>query len=97
MQFAIIGHDFKDESALARRMSVREEHLRNADKLFKEGKLLFASALLDDEGNMNGSIMFAEFPSEDDLKKEWLDNEVYITGKVWEKVTIRNAKVAKHD
>lgn len=96
MQFAVIAHDYKDDNALERRMSVREKHLKNAGKLFEEGKLLFASALLDEDGKMNGSIMFAEFPSEKELKKEWLDQEVYITGKVWEKVTIRKAKVAKH-
>lgn len=97
MQFAVVAHDYKDDNSLERRMSVREEHLKNAGKLFAEGKLLFASALLDDDGTMNGSIMFAEFPSEEVLRNEWLDKEVYITGKVWEKVTIRKAKVAKHD
>jgi len=64
--------------------------------MHKEGKLLFASALLNSNENMNGSVMFAEFPSEEDLRNEWLANEVYITGKVWEKVIIRKAKVAKH-
>lgn len=97
MQFVVIAHDYKDENALKRRMSVRGEHLKHAAKMFEEGKLLFASALLDDEGNMNGSIMFADFPSEQDLKSEWLNNEVYITGKVWEEVIIKKAKVAKHD
>jgi len=27
MQFAVIAHDYKDEKALERRMSVREKHL----------------------------------------------------------------------
>lgn len=97
MQFAILGYDHKDEKALERRTAVRDEHLKNAKKMTEEGELLFASALLDDDGNMNGSIMFVEFPTEEELRKEWLDSEVYVTGKVWEKVIIRKAKIAKLD
>lgn len=96
MQFVVIAHDHKDDKALERRSSVRERHLENADKMFKEGKLLFASALLDEDGNMNGSVMFVDFPSEDELQNEWLKSEVYITGNVWENITIRKVKAAKH-
>lgn len=97
MQFVVIAHDFKDDKALERRMSVREQHLKNAGEMFENGKLLFASALLNDEGNMNGSVMVVDFPSEEELKKEWLESEAYVVGKVWEDVTIRRAKVAKHE
>jgi uncharacterized protein YciI len=96
MQFVVIAHDYKEEKALERRMAVREEHLKNAGKMFEEGKLIFASALLDDNGKMNGSVMFVNFSSEEELRREWLEKEVYVTGDVWEKVEIRKAKVAKH-
>ncbi|MCB0746163.1 MAG: hypothetical protein KDC90_01755 [Ignavibacteriae bacterium] len=96
MQFAIIADDYKDEKALERRLSVREQHLNFADKMFKEGTWLFASALLDENGNMNGSIIVCDYENEEVLRKLWLDNEVYITGKVWEKVEIRKIKVTKH-
>lgn len=96
MQFAVIAHDYKDEKALERRMAVREEHLKFADEMHRQGKWLYASALLDDDGKMNGTIVFCDYPSETELRKEWLDNEVYVTGKVWEKVAVRKAKVAKH-
>jgi uncharacterized protein YciI len=96
MEFVLIAHDYKEEKALERRMAVREEHLKNAGKMFEEGKLIFASALLDDNGKMNGSVMFVNFSSEEELKREWLEKEVYVTGGVWEKVEIRKAKVAKH-
>ena len=96
MQFVVIAHDGKDEGALERRLSVREEHLEFAGKMFESDKWLFASALLDDKGNMNGSVIVCDFPSEKELRKEWLDKEAYVLGKVWEKITIRKAKVAKH-
>lgn len=96
MQFIVIAHDFDDDNAIERRAAVRDEHLKNAGEMFDNGKLLFASALLDDQGNMNGSVMVVDFPSEDVLKKEWLESEAYVLGNVWENITIRRAKVAKH-
>lgn len=97
MQFVVIAHDGKDDGALERRLSVRESHLEFASKMFDVGKWLFASALLDDDGKMNGSVIVCEFPSEKDLRKEWLDNEAYVIGNVWEDITIRKAKVAHHN
>jgi uncharacterized protein len=97
MQFVVIAHDYKDDKALERRMAVREQHLKFAGEMFEQGKWLFASALLDDNERMNGSIIYCDYQSEDDLKKEWLDNEAYVIGKVWEDITIRKVKVAKHD
>lgn len=96
MQFIVIAHDAKDDGALGRRLSVREQHLEFAAKMFESGKWLFASALLDDDDNMNGSVIACEFESEDELRKEWLDKEAYVLGNVWEDITIRKAKIAKH-
>ena len=45
MEFAVIANDYKDENALERRMAVREEHLKFADEMHKQGKWLYASAL----------------------------------------------------
>jgi len=96
LQFIVIAHDAKDEGALERRLSVREEHLAFAAQMFESGKWLFASALLDDEGKMNGSVIACEFPSEKELREEWLDKEAYVLGNVWKDIKIRKAKVAKH-
>ena len=96
MQFIVIAHDGKDEGALERRLSVRESHLEFALKMFDSGKWLFASALLDDEGIMNGSVIVCDFSSQKELEEEWLDKEAYVLGNVWEDVTIRKAKIAKH-
>lgn len=97
MQFIVIAHDYKDAKALERRLAVREEHLKFAGEMFAQGKWLFASALLDKNGNMNGSVIACVYSSEEELKKQWLDNEAYVVGKVWEDITIREAKFAKHD
>ena len=96
MQFIVVAHDGKDRNALKRRMKVREDHLKFAEEMFEKGKWLYASALLDDEGNMNGSMIVCDFESKEQLEEEWLDKEPYILGDVWEDITISRAKVAKH-
>lgn len=96
MQFVIVAYDGKDKSALKRRMTVREDHLKFADEMFEKGKWLYASALLDDDGNMNGSMIVCDFESKESLEEEWFDKEPYILGDVWEEITISRAKVAQH-
>ena len=93
MQFIVTAYDGKDGEAGARRSNVREQHLAGAKKLVKERKWLFAAALLDDDGNMIGSTMIVDFPSKDAIASEWLDNDPYVTGNVWEEIDIRPCKV----
>lgn len=83
MQFIVIAHDWKDEGALERRLSARKSHLEFASKMFDCGKWLFASALLDEEDKMNGSVIVCEFPAEKELREEWLDKEAYVLGNVF--------------
>ena len=95
MYFIVIAHDQKDKNAYERRMAVRESHLKFADKMFKEGKWSFASALLDDEGKMNGSVILCDYPSKEELKKQWLDKEAYVLNDVWGEIIISRAHPAK--
>ncbi len=94
MQFIVTGYDHKDDKALERRLAARDAHLETADKMYKQGKWLYAVALLTDDGKMCGSVIICDFPSRDALEKEWLDHEAYIKGNVWEKVEIKRAQVA---
>ena len=94
MQFIVVAYDGTDENALERRMAVRQDHLSSAKQMFDEGKLLYASGILTDEGKMIGSMMIVDFPSLDDLKAQWLNKEPYVTGKVWENIDIKRAGVA---
>ena len=94
MQFIVTGYDGNDDKALERRLAAREAHLATADKMHQEGKWLYAAALLTDDGVMCGSVIICEFPSLEALKNEWLNQEAYIKGNVWEKVEIKRAQVA---
>jgi uncharacterized protein YciI len=90
MQFIIIAHDFKD--GLKRRLQVREKHIEFGDKLVAEGKVLYGVALLDDKGDMRGSVYILDFPSRNVLD-EYLEKEPYVIGNVWEKIEVIPCKV----
>lgn len=96
MQFVVVAYDGMDEGALDRRLSVREAHLKQADGMFAEGLWLFAAGLLDEDGKMIGSMIVCDFPSREELQRQWLDNEPYVTGNVWEKISVHRAWVPPH-
>lgn len=92
MQFLILGYDWKGKDALARRMAARESHLARAHSAQDAGHLLYGVAMLDDQGQMCGSVLVTEFDSRPDLDR-WLESEPYILGKVWERLEIIPCKV----
>ncbi|MGH3685741.1 MAG: YciI family protein [Pseudonocardiaceae bacterium] len=93
MQFILLGYDGKDDGAPGRRLAVREQHLALGDQLVAEGTLLFATAILDADEQMIGSMLVLEFPSRAELDT-WLATEPYVTGDVWREIEIRPAKVS---
>jgi uncharacterized protein YciI len=92
MQFLVIGKDGNDDGAMNRRMAVREEHLKLGDKMEAVGNRWYGAALLDDHGNMIGSMAVMDFPSEKELN-DWLKIEPYVTGKVWQTVEVIKCNV----
>lgn len=91
-QFVIIAYDATDDDALSRRMACREDHTKKIAEMRASGNMLCGLALLNDEGKMIGSNIVVNFPSRGDVDK-YLETEPYITGKVWENITIINAKL----
>ena len=94
-QFVIIAFDGTDAEALTRRLDARPGHLQNVGLLKAKGQFTEGGAVLDNAGNMIGSVMIVSFPSRSDLD-EWLKSDPYVTGKVWERTEIwpyRSAKV----
>ena len=95
MQFLVLAYDGDDKDARHRRMKVREQHLEGVREALKEGKHLYGGAILDNEGNMIGSVMIVDYPSKEILENEWLDNEPYVTGDVWRRIDIKPCRVAE--
>lgn len=92
MQFTVTAYDYKDNDALNRRLNAREEHLKYASQLKEERKLLYATALINDEDTMVGSLLIYEFTNLAELE-ECLENDPYTKGQVWEKTDIKPCKV----
>ena len=87
MQYLIIGLDGKDSDAMKRRLNHRDAHIKLGDELLKSGNMWYGAAIRSDQGEMIGSALFMDFESEEKLQ-EWLDIEPYVTGKVWESITV---------
>ena len=94
MQFIVTAYDGTDGDAPSRRLAAREAHLRFGGELYAAGQWLYGAAILDDDGRMIGSMIVCEFPSREEMERQWLSREPYVTGKVWQKIDIRRAKVA---
>lgn len=92
MQFVVNGYDGTDAEAGNRRLDVREEHLKLANAMREDGKLLFAAALLDDHEKMIGSVLIMDFSDRKELDK-WLEIEPYVTGNVWESIEVKPCKI----
>lgn len=93
MQFVIIAKDGTDAEALNRRMAARDSHISYGDIAAKSGEQIIAAATLDQNDQMNGSVMIVDFENIEEVNK-WLDTEAYITGGVWENVQIIPCKLA---
>jgi uncharacterized protein YciI len=94
MQFLLVAYDGTDPRALERRMKIRPEHLEKVAVLKKQGNFLFGGAILDDKQTMIGSMIVYEFPDRKTLD-EYLKDEPYITGGVWQKIEIRPYRLAQ--
>ncbi|NHA03939.1 hypothetical protein G7092_09040 [Mucilaginibacter sp. HC2] len=92
-QYLVTGYDYTDEGALQRRMDVRPHHLDNLKELKEKGNFLMGGAVLNDDGNMIGSVMIMQFETDEALEA-WRQSDPYITQKIWESVDVKPFKVA---
>lgn len=90
MQFVVIGLDGADKYAMDRRMAVREKHIAMGDELVTSGNLLYAAALLHDDGSMKGSVYIMNWDTQEEFD-EYMKKEPYVTGDVWREVTVHKS------
>ncbi|MEW6757946.1 MAG: YciI family protein [Acidobacteriota bacterium] len=88
MEFILIAHDGNDEGALDRRLAVRERHLALFDHFRQLGIFKYGGAILDNNGQMVGSVIVSEFSSREELESAWLAKEPYVLGGVWKSIEI---------
>ncbi|WP_121627989.1 YciI family protein [Poseidonibacter antarcticus] len=79
MQYLVIAYD--NENSLDKRMDARAAHVEGTQKLMSEGKIITACAMIEEE-EMVGSTVVTNFENDEELN-DWLDNEPYVKGGVW--------------
>jgi uncharacterized protein YciI len=92
-QYLVTAYDHTDDGALQRRMNVRPHHLDGAKVLKESGNYVLGGAILNDKGDMIGSVMVLQFENEEALEA-WKQGEPYITQGIWETVDVKPFKVA---
>lgn len=88
MQFVITAYD--GAGMLEKRMEVRPLHLEGMERL--KSHLIAAGGLLDEEGKLKGSVLIMEFQSREEVDA-YLASEIYVTERVWEKITVERMNV----
>ena len=96
MQFLLLAYDGTDKDAKTRRDAVRPAHFAGIKPMVERGELRAAGAILDDAGEMIGSVVLAEFPSRADLDA-WLAREPYVREGVWKNIEIKPFRLAVLD
>ena len=93
MQFVIIARDGTDPEAPTRRQTVRPAHLEGIRRFVERGNILIGGAILDEVGNMVGSVLVADFPTREELDA-WLTRDPYVTDGVWKEVEVQPYRAA---
>ena len=83
MQYVIKAYD--GENMLEKRMQVRAAHLDNVKTI--DGKILCGGGLLDENGNMKGSVLVLDVDDKSKLDA-YLESEPYIKSGVWQKIEV---------
>jgi uncharacterized protein YciI len=89
-QFIVIAYDRPD--VLELRRELRDEHVAGVERMRAAGSLLYGLALLDERGEMCGSVMVFELENRAALDR-WLATEPYQTGGVWDRVEVQECRV----
>jgi uncharacterized protein YciI len=92
MRFLLIAHDARDPEAHDRRMRARDRHLAQGQTMIADGRALFGTAILDDEGNIIGSMLVMDFPTRQEFDA-WLRTEPYVVEGVWGDVQVHPCRV----
>jgi len=93
MQFLVIAKDGTDEGAVDRRQRTRPTHLESIGPLVEKGNVLVGGAILNDAGDMIGSMLLVEFPDREGVD-DWLSRDPYVTDGVWQDIEVHPFRTA---
>ena len=93
MRYAIIARDGTDPDAKARRLAVRPAHLERVAPFVERGRVLIGGAILDDVGDMVGSVLLTDFADRAEVQA-WVAEDPYVTGRVWKEIELLDFRPA---
>jgi uncharacterized protein len=93
MQFLVMAKDGTDEDSLERRKRTRPTHLASIGPLVDSGNVLVGGAILDDAGDMVGSMLLVDFPGRAEVES-WLAADPYVTEGVWREIEVTPFRAA---
>ena len=93
MQFLVVARDGSDEDALERRQRTRPTHLASIAPLVEGGNILVGGAILNEAGDMVGSMLLVDFPDRSGVDA-WLEADPYVTDGVWRDVEVTPFRTA---
>lgn len=89
----IVARDATDAEAPARRAAARPAHIARVNGMAADGTLAMGGAILDEAGNMRGSIAVTRHAT-DEAARAWMAEDPYVTGGVWTDVTLYGTRFA---
>lgn len=92
MTYVIHAYDYPN--SLDKRMATRPDHLDYVRKLKANGQFILGGALLDEGGQMMGSMLMLTLDTDAQLQ-EYLRTDPYIVQGVWEKIDVKPFRQAE--
>lgn len=91
MLFLVVAYDHPGPVGRERRAAARERHLAQA-AMSLGVRAVYGATILDDDGEMVGSMLVMEAASRDELDA-WLRVEPYVVEDVWQRVSVHPCHV----
>ena len=93
MEFLVVARDGSGEGAIERRQRTRPTHLASIAPLVEGGNILVGGAILNEAGDMVGSMLLVDFPERSDVDA-WLAADPYVTDGVWREIEVTPFRTA---
>ena len=91
--FLVTAYDADGHETRAKRAAARDAHLAGIQQLMEGGQFLFGGGLLDDDGEVVGSVLVMAFPDRAAFDA-WKDSDPYTVTGVWGRVEVQSCRPA---
>ena len=93
MEFLVVARDGTDDGSIERRQRTRPTHLASIAPLVEGGNVLIGGAILNEAGDMVGSMLLVDFSDRAALDG-WLERDPYVVDGVWQEIEVTPFRTA---